>query len=186
MTNEELFKNGKYEELYKQNVLFIYKQISKYKSIELDERVSLANLAFAKVLKFYNLSKGTKFVSYLGNAIRNEIWHYIDKTNKINELSLEYEYPQRRGEPKRLEDLIASDFDLDSKINDSILIQKLYETINKLPENQKKVVLSRLNGLSYREISANMHYSHQWLCILSNKANRKIKYALRKEMREVL
>lgn len=187
MTNEELFKNGDFEELYKQNIKFIYKQIKPYRNIELDERISLANLAFAKALKFYDVTKGIKFISYFGNAIRNEMWHYISKNKSNYELfSLDYEYQQRNGEAKKLEDLIESNFDLDDKINGSILVQKLYETINKLPDNQKEVTLSRLNGLTYKEIEANMHYSHQWLCVLRNKANKKIKYALKKEMKVVV
>lgn len=186
MTNEELFRNGKFEELYKQNLAFIYKQISKYKGIELDERISLANLAFAKVLKFYKVEKGVKFISYFGNAIRNEIWHYIDRNKKFDGLlSLDYEYQQRNGEIKKMEDLIESSFDLDDKVSNSLIIRKLHEVISKLPKDQKEVTLSRLNGLTYKEIEANMHYSHQWLCILRNKANRKMKYALKKEMREV-
>ena len=183
MTNEELFKIGDFEELYKQNLAFIYKQISPYRHVEFDERVSLANLAFAKVLKSYDISKGIKFVSYLGGTIKHEIWHYINKNSKFNELSLEYEYLQRGGENKKLEDLLESDFDLDDKVNGSILVQKLHEVISKLPDNQKEVTLSRLNGLTYKEIEANMHYSHQWLCTLRNKANKKIKFALRKEMK---
>lgn len=161
MTNEELFKIGEYEELYRQNIKFIYHEAHKYSNqIEFDECVSIANLAFAKTLRFYDPIKNVKFVSYLGTAIKNEFLIYLDKNKKrFNILSLDYKYEDARGILKSLEDLITSDFDLEKEANKSAIIQKLYLTINRLPEKQRKVTLGRLQGFSYKELGADLNCS---------------------------
>lgn len=185
MTNEELFKNGDFEELYKQNIKLIYHIAHKYsKQIEFEECVSIANLAFAKSLKHYNLAKKIKFSSYLYSAVKNEFLLYLEKDKrKIDTLSLDFKYECRNGEYKKLEDLLEDNFNLEEEISSSSIISKFYETINKLPENQKIVELGRINGLSYKELQAELDCSKQWVFQLHKRASRKIKYALRKEMK---
>ena len=184
MTNEELFENNKFEELYKQNVNLIYHIAHKYPKIEFEEGVSIGNLAFAKSLKHYSLSKKVKFVSYLYSAIKNEFLLYLEKDKrKVDTLSLDFQYECRDGEYKKLEDLLEDKFNLEEEVSASSIISKFYETINKLPENQKVVELGRLNGMSYKELETKLDCSHQWIFQLHKAANRKIKFALRKEMK---
>ncbi|MEG2374954.1 MAG: sigma factor [Niameybacter sp.] len=83
MINEDLFRIGDYDNLYAQNIAFMYKHMKRFQNllIEQDDLLGCGNLAFMKAIKTYDPNT-SKWLTYFSRLMTNEILMLRRKTQR--------------------------------------------------------------------------------------------------------
>ena len=181
MTNEELFKKGMFNELYKQNTGFIYKLSYKFRNIPKDEVISAANLGFTKALKTYSLDKDIKFLTYVSRCMVNEILMQARQVKKADkDISLEGSLRiDKEGNELTLEDVLQDKCNIEADFMDKVDTENLRAAINKLPEKHKIVIKDYLQGISQIETSKKLNVSQSYVSRLRIIAIHRLKGLMR-------
>lgn len=166
ITNEQLFLDERFEELYEKNEGFLHHMIKKFNTlpIDYDEMFSLANLAFTKTLCAYDPNQG-RFITYLSKAIANELLYYTRKNKKHIEknTSLEKTYNFNGEKEISLSDMIADTCNTEEDYLENEELTMLAEAINKLDDLPKVIVQGLLKGKSQQEVADSLNISQSYL-----------------------
>lgn len=155
-------------------VYYLYEQLSKTDIVKSnkDDIVSEGMLGLIKAANTFDETKGYQFSTYAGLCIRNAMLMYIRKLNKHwhKEISL-YTPIGEDSEGNQLcyADVIQSDGEDFGEGNNRILLR---ESIGKLPEKDKEIMLAVITGYKQREIAAMMGGA-AILHITANKTHKK-------------
>jgi len=173
--NEKLLEEAKinpevYNRLYEEYKRYIYKVAYNFtKSIpkenrsvdwELDDFVSVANIAFVKAIDFYKDDKETKFLTLLSTIIQNEILMYIRSVKKHNNNTTNLEIPVALDNENKK--LYLLDFIPDEKMNKKFsdieggnyLSEVVCEVLSRINKAHATIFLLSLMGVTERDISA--------------------------------
>lgn len=153
---------------------YLYEQLSKTDIVKSnkDDIVSEGMLGLIKAADTFDESKGNRFSTFAGLCIRNQMLMYIRKLNKNwhKEVSLYTPIGEdNEGNQLCYADVIQGDVKEFGEGNNRILLK---ESIDKLPEKDKEIMLAVITGYKQREIAAMMGGA-AILHITANKANKK-------------
>ena len=128
-------------------IYYIIKKSKFYGDVE--ELYSYGRIGLIKAAKSFNDSKNRSFSSYAYSCIRNEIYMYFRQIKKQpkNPISLSQSIECRDGN-LCVEDLIPDDTDLEEDLMYNDMINKLYDSVDKLDDKEKFIIkhLYSLNG----------------------------------------
>lgn len=159
LTNEELFLQGRHEELWEKNIgliKHIAKKLWKY-GLELDEIMSIAGLTFTKILGTYDPNKSV-FTTYYGNNITYDVLKYVryntrHRAEYNNSISLNTVVNGDSSDKElTLESLIDSE-GTDTQVDlDTDIAFKDY--FNTLDDNRKKIIQLKARGYNQPQIQS--------------------------------
>ena len=158
-------------------VYHLYEQLSKTDIVKSnkDDIVSEGMLGLIKAANTFDETKGYQFSTYAGLCIRNAMLMYIRKLNKHwhKEISL-YTPIGEDSEGNQLcyADVIQSDGEDFGEGNNRILLR---ESIGKLPEKDKEIMLAVITGYKQREIAAMMGVQQSSISRRIKRIKRKLK-----------
>lgn len=175
LTNEQLFAEGRFDELFERNQAFITRIFSRYPNIyiEFEEFYSLSSLAFTKSLSGYEPSKG-KFITYWGTAIHNEIIRYLQQYKRKEKYGLEFlslDSSVKEGDQATYHELVADlSIEYDTYFENT-LVELVEEGIKTLTRKQQLVFKEHLKGFTQQEIADNLRVTRQAVskCIINAK-----------------
>ena len=145
-------------------------------SFEYEDLRSVGMVALAKAAKSYNKDLGFAFSTYAYKIIKNEIILYFN-LNKNHNTNISLSKEVLDG--LELGDTIPLDYDFFDDLEKTVENEKLYEAIESLEENHKKIINYRLQGLTYKQIGKIMGTSHQNVNSMYNRALNILRYKLR-------
>ena len=125
--------------------------------IDPDDLLSLAFMGMTKAAKAFRPELGYKFATYATAAINNEIMMEIRRQKKHMHV-LSYNHPlteDETGDIYTLEDLLPSSADLEGVAG----MLCLSETIEMLPDLERKIIKLRRDGMGQMEIAKLLGYS---------------------------
>lgn len=177
LNNEELFKKGMYDELYKANIRFIYKQAKKFTKLPFEECVSAGNFGFAKAVKSYNPNNNIKFLTYASRIIINEMLMLFRKEKKyFNDISFDgVLYTGKEGNQLTLEDTLQDDTDIQGDLIHKSDIKALKNAIQLLPKKYADIMQLHLKELNQKQIAEATGLSQSYVSRLLIKAIERLK-----------
>lgn len=124
-----------------------YKKFQYFISIE--DLQSISMLGLVKASKTFDINLGNNFSTYAYKVIHNEILLYYHSNKKYrNDVSLYMEVDDNIS----IIDMISDDVDVLSECEKNILIDKLYNEIDKLPKLYKQIIRYHLKGYTFTRI----------------------------------
>lgn len=159
--NKTLIEQCDYERLYKDNYYLLLRMIKKYNyranGVEMEEAISLANIAFMKAVKSYDSQK-SQFSTYLALQIRDIFYkqyrhEHVQKRNtqNINLISLDALF-YSENDKQDLASMIAVDpFQLDEFIENKFLLQSCTAYLSQMPKGELYVQLLQWRLLGYTQ-----------------------------------
>lgn len=181
------FNEKEFELSLKENEKLIFYLCNKYYStqIEYEDLLSIAKYGYYKAYITFNESKEVKFTTYAANVINTEILMEIrnkKRHNKVDSLCVSYNQIVA-DDIELLDSLIVNKETLsieDQIINKQVMQRALYE-INKLPEEQKLLMKSILQGIPAVRIAKTFNKSISWASSMKFKIIKKLQRDLKKE-----
>jgi RNA polymerase sporulation-specific sigma factor len=166
--------------LIEHNLRLVAHIVRKYYSSakEQDDLVSIGTIGLIKAIDSYKYDSGTKFATYAGKCLQNEILMYFRSQKKLSqEVSINETIDiDKDGNPLTYIDIISVDDtisdDLDIKMNS----QKVSRIINNcLDKREKEIIVLRygLSGgkpLTQREVAAKLGISRSYVSRIEKKA----------------
>lgn len=160
------------EEMFDQNIKLAYKIANDYLinySKEYEDIKQLALIGLWRAVLLYN--KTSKFSSFAGAVIRNEINKYLQQINKNRTISLEKEINEDGLTLKEI--VVNFDNDIENSEKRMLLEQLIVKT--KLTKQEKKVLSLLLEEKRQKEIGRKLKISHQRVSEVKRTAIRKIR-----------
>lgn len=166
--------------LIEHNLRLVAHIVRKYYSSakEQDDLVSIGTIGLIKAIDSYKYDSGTKFATYAGKCLQNEILMYFRSQKKLSqEVSINETIDiDKDGNPLTYIDIISVDDtisdDLDIKMNS----QKVSRIINNcLDKREKEIIVLRygLSGgkpLTQREVALKLGISRSYVSRIEKKA----------------
>ena len=155
--------------------------------IDESEALSLANIAIMKCIRngSYDPGRETKFTSYLGSAVHNEIRMHLRKERRRRKrISFSFdevlETDNVKGEePLFYGDALIDTLSLEEQLQDKFLLEEAVTALKDAKPNMKPVELKcfllHLQGLNVREISEEVEFSQSYTRKILYSAQDKIK-----------
>ena len=193
MTNEELITEARKgckeseEMLFKNNqklIYFVIKQLNiKY---NVDDFVSIGNVALFEAYRKFNLNKGVKFSTYAHRAIKNEMVKHLNKITKCDSVEFSFDIKLNSftdldySDTLMLEDVSVQDEFI--KIEEKDEVNKVVDLFLKKekPKYTKLLKLIYLEGKSQIEVSELLGVSRQYINRLKLEIDKKLKEYYRK------
>lgn len=185
------FKNGDMEaknRLIQHNLRLVAHIVKKYSTAgEADDLISVGTIGLIKAINTFEPSKNTQLSTYSARCIENEILMLLRMTKKHNSVySLEDSLgTDKDGNEIALKDIIASDDDITTSVENSLLSRDMDKLIKKvLPEREYQIITLRFGlggtpAYTQREVSKMLGISRSYISRLENKAIDTIKLALK-------
>lgn len=154
-----------------------------YSGCDNDDLISIGTIGLIKAIDSYNPESGTRFATYAGKCLQNEILMYFRSQKKqALESSLnDAVETDKDGNPLTYMDIISSDDDITEQIDLKIKVEKLMEGINtKLEPVEKQIIMLRY-GLGFtkpitqREVADKLGISRSYVSRLESKAIEKLR-----------
>ena len=172
----EKMKKGSNEaknKLIEHNLRLVAHIIKKYygNSSEQDDLISIGTIGLMKAVSTFNYEKGTRFATYAARCIENEILMYFRNKKKYSQdVSLSETIDcDKDGNALSIMDVMADERSVSEDIEDKLVAEKLYETIDKslLPREREIIYLRYgLKGqraYTQREISKKLGISRSYV-----------------------
>lgn len=163
-TNEQLYIEGRYDELFERNTDFIWFLRKRYKNIYIEEEefFSLCCLAFTRALKGFNPDVSL-FVSFWGTVINREMLNYLKVYKRKESYELEF---MSLDAPLEDSDLSFHDILTDSNNSidaflDSMDSEIIKDCIKKLTRKQIAVYELYLQGYTHKSIAEKLNVTRQ-------------------------
>ena len=179
----EKMKKGSNEaknKLIEHNLRLVAHIIKKYysNSSEQDDLISIGTIGLMKAVSTFNYEKGTRFATYAARCIENEILMYFRNKKKYSQdVSLSETIDcDKDGNALSIMDIMADERSVSEDIEDKLVAEKLYETIDKslLPREREIIYLRYgLKGqraYTQREISKKLGISRSYVSRIEKKA----------------
>ncbi len=148
------FKNGNIaakNKIIEHNLRLVAHIVKKYSSNneEQDDLISIGTIGLIKGVNSFDESKGIKLATYASKCIENEILMYFRSKKKTSQ-DISINEPidaDSEGNPLTLMDIIYTSDDTAEKIDEQLLINKLYQFIEELENEREKTIIIMRYGL---------------------------------------
>lgn len=176
--------------LIERNLRLVAHIIKKYYTTCRDQEdlISIGTIGLIKAIDSYNVDNGTRFATYAGKCLQNEILMYFRSQKKIsNETSINEPIEvDKDGNPLTYMDIISYDDDIVENIDIKSKSELIIRGINtRLNERERDIVIMRY-GLSeappitQREVAKRLGISRSYVSRLEKSALDKLKDYLNK------
>ena len=154
-----------------------------YSGCDNDDLISIGTIGLIKAIDSYNPDSGTRFATYAGKCLQNEILMYFRSQKKqALESSLnDAVETDKDGNPLTYMDIISSDDDITEQIDLKIKVEKLMKGINEnLLPIEKQIIILRY-GLGFtkpitqREVADKLGISRSYVSRLESGAIKKLR-----------
>ena len=154
-----------------------------------DDLISIGTIGLIKAIDSFNPASGTRFATYAGKCLQNEILMYFRSQKKqARESSLnDAVETDKDGNPLTYMDIISTDDDIAEQIDLKIKIEKMMNGINNLLTPTEKQIIVLRYGLgctkpiTQREVAQKLKISRSYVSRLESKAISKLKDAFGNE-----
>lgn len=154
--SEKLIKwKQQYHKLVMENEKLVYYVINKLNLKRYtDELYDVGVIGLCKAGRKFDSECGYKFSTYAISCIKNEIYVYIRNNKKyFNNISLDNEIFILNNENITFKDYIKDDIDIEKEIIEKDRYKRLYESINKLDDKEKYIILHLYSLNGYKKMT---------------------------------
>lgn len=154
-----------------------------YSGCDNDDLISIGTIGLIKAIDSFNPESGTRFATYAGKCLQNEILMYFRSRKKESlECSLgDAVETDKDGNPLTYMDIISSDEDITEQIDMKLKVEKLFDGINRiLTKTEKQIIILRY-GLGFtkpvtqREVAEKLGISRSYVSRLESGAIDKLR-----------
>lgn len=150
-----------------------------------DDLISIGTIGLIKAIDSYKIDSGTRFATYAGKCLQNEILMYFRSRKKLSqETSLDEPVEtDKDGNPLTYMDIISTDDDIADRIDLKIKIETMRRGIESvLTDTERTVIVQRygLGGgrpLTQREVAAKLGISRSYVSRIESGAIEKLRGA---------
>lgn len=185
------YKNGDIKaknKIIEHNLRLVAHIVKKYTSNpeEQDDLISIGTIGLIKGVNTFDESKGIKLATYASKCIENEILMYFRSKKKLSQ-DISINEPidsDGEGNPLTLMDIIFTEEDTAEKIDEQLLISKIYKNINELNDEREKTIIIMRYGLygteSYtqKQIAKKLNISRSYVSRIEKKVIEKLRKKL--------
>lgn len=171
-------------ELIEHNLRLVAHIVKKYYSgsENTDDIISVGTIGLIKAVDTFNTSKGSRFATYAGKCLQNEILMYFRSKKKYNnEVSMNETIDvDKDGNPLTGSDIIAVDDTIADDIDLKLRSARAISIINsELTEREKKIIIMRYGlgdrtAITQREVAERMGISRSYVSRIECSALKKI------------
>lgn len=188
---KEYFKRCRNGDMQARNILIernlrLVAHIAKkyyYSGCENEDLISIGTIGLIKAIDSYNIDSPTRFATYAGKCLQNEIlMHFRSQKKLAYESSLnDAVETDKEGNPLTYMDIICTDDDIAEKIDLKIKVEKMMESINNLlTPTEKQIIVLRyglgcVKPITQREVAEKLNISRSYVSRLESKALEKLK-----------
>ena len=183
-------KNSRYK-LIEHNLRHVAHIIKKYYSTssEQDDLVSIGTIGLIKAVSTFNYEKGARFATYAARCIENEILMYFRNKKKYSQ-DVSFTEPidcDKDGNALSIIDTLADEHSVAEDIEDKLIYEKLYETIeNELLPREKEIIYMRYGlfgkqAYTQNEIAKQLGISRSYVSRIERKAIENLRNKLKSE-----
>ncbi len=178
------------EILIEHNLRLVAHIVKKYYTANKNQEdlISVGTIGLIKAIDSYDIKNGTRFATYAGKCLQNEILMYFRSQKKTaNEVSINETIDMDKdGNPLTYMDIIASDDtiaeDLDLKIKSARAMKIITE---ELSDREKEIIMLRYglgdkNAVTQREIANKLGISRSYVSRIEKSALEKINELLKR------
>lgn len=178
------------EKLIRHNMRLVAHIVKKYYTLSKnhDDLISIGTIGLIKAIDSFKPETGTRFATYAGKCLQNEILMYFRSQKKLlNEVSInEVLDTDKEGNPLTYIDIISVPDTIADDINRKLQIENAFSAVRKeLSDREKKIIVLRY-GLganppkTQREVAEMLKISRSYVSRIEKAALAKI----RKKMKE--
>lgn len=185
-----MYKNGDreaYDILVKHNLRLVAHIVKKYNNAgEADDLISVGSIGLIKGIETFEPNKGCQLTTYAAKCIENEILMYIRANKKHRQAVSLYESvgTDKEGNDIALMDVIPQQGDGYAEIENSIVLEKVKEVMNKVLSDPEREVISMRYGLTGKEaqtqsqVAKELNISRSYVSRIEKRAIGKITKAI--------
>ncbi len=172
------------EKLIEHNLRLVAHIVKKYYTTNKNQEdlISVGTIGLIKAIDSYDIKNGTKFATYAGKCLQNEILMYFRAQKKnANEVSINETIDiDKDGNALTYIDIIASEDTIADDLDIKIKSAKVLKIINKeLSEREKEIILMRYGlanekAITQREIAHKLGISRSYVSRIEKGALEKI------------
>ena len=166
--------------LIEHNLRLVAHIIKKYysNSSEQDDLVSIGTIGLIKAVSTFNFEKGTRFSTYDSRCIENEIFMYFRNKKKYAQ-DVSFSEPiecDKDGNALSIMDMMADERSVSEDIEDKLMAENLYKTIDsELLPREKEIIYLRYGLLgrkayTQREVAKKLSISRSYVSRIEKKA----------------
>lgn len=185
------FKKGDIKaknKIIEHNLRLVAHIVKKYASNpeEQDDLISIGTIGLIKGVNTFDESKGIKLATYASKCIENEILMYFRGKKKVSQ-DISINEPidsDSEGNPLTLMDIIFIEEDTAEKIDEQLLIKKIYSYIEDLNDEREKTIIIMRYGLygtepyTQKQISKKLNISRSYVSRIEKKVIEKLRQKL--------
>ncbi|MCR5353721.1 MAG: RNA polymerase sporulation sigma factor SigK [Clostridiales bacterium] len=157
-----------------------------YSGCDSEDLISIGTIGLIKAIDSYNTEGNTRFATYAGKCLQNEILMFFRAQKKQSaEVSLaDAVETDKDGNPLTYMDLVSTDEDVAEKIDCKIKMEQIAEKINTVLTPVEKQIIILRYGLGFtkpitqREVACKLGISRSYVSRLESKAIAKIRESL--------
>ncbi len=179
------------EKLIRHNMRLVAHIVKKYYTLSKnhDDLISIGTIGLIKAIDSFKPETGTRFATYAGKCLQNEILMYFRSQKKLqNEVSInEVLDTDKEGNPLTYIDIISVPDTIADDINRKLQIENVFSAVKKeLTDREKKIIILRY-GLSgkkpktQREVSELLGISRSYVSRIEKAALSKIKKRMKEK-----
>ncbi len=171
--------------LIEHNLRLIAHIVKKYYSTvsDHDDLISIGTIGLIKAVNTFSYDKGTRFATYAGRCIENEIlMHFRNIRKQSSDISISDPIDaDKDGNPLTLMDIVADENSIIDSMDLKLKSEQLYKYINsKLTERERLIIrlrygLGGANELTQREIAKRLGISRSYVSRIEKKALGKLR-----------
>ncbi|MBO2520669.1 MAG: RNA polymerase sporulation sigma factor SigK [Clostridia bacterium] len=155
---------------------------------EVDDLISIGTIGLIKAINTFDPEKKTRLATYAARCIENEILMHLRSTKKLRSEVLLHDPigADKEGNEITLMDILASDQDVEERVELNVEQQKMYQGMQALTRREKKVLELRYGlwgGIrrTQREISRALGISRSYVSRIEKRALHKLQRELAPE-----
>ena len=171
--------------LIEHNLRLVAHMIKKYyaNSKDQDELISIGTVGLIKAVNTFDASKGSKFATYAGRCIENEIlMHFRGQKKTANDVYIDEPIDtDKDGNTLTLMDIVADSSDVFEQVDLTIRSKQLYRYLDKCLEPRELDIITRRYGLynhmpqTQREVADRLGISRSYVSRIEKRALSKLK-----------
>ena len=180
------------EKLIMHNLRLVSHIIKKYYTNydDQDDLISIGTIGLIKAIDSYDVKNGTRFATYAGKCLQNEILMYFRRQKKLAlETSINDNVDfDKDGNPLTYIDLISSDDDVAEEITQKIQCRAVLKAVDEALTEREKTIISYRYGLTpdgkvlaQREVAEKLDISRSYVSRIEKSALDKLNAYMKKK-----